>query len=166
MMVHPEVNIMRIKIITICIIVSTLILSGCIEITRDEETVKKVETVYCSMDISYIDIDSINYTEVESKLYAHNMIFRKRNESTMPSDLIYWVLYPINKTLYYDLYISIYSNGQNSRIEIMYTPNRTFPKDELENRKEWIRTKTNISVNASNLTIDWSQAKWTVSYAY
>ena len=128
----------------------------------DEE--KKIGIINLYVSLNSTEISKINFEKIRPEI-------EKRGYNWTNSSWINNVCYIASQrkpNIIYDAVgISIIWNRttNTSHIDAFFEPEYPFPEKEIEEKRQYLREKVQEIAEICNLTIDWSEAKWSYSYA-
>lgn len=152
---------MKYKWILAISLIVLIFTSGCI--TTNSNVERRIGEIYTgeSLSLPREDVLRINYSEIESQI--QQLGYTSINDSE--GDVIGYIFTKmINNTHYPCLWIGIFSSLSKSFISAIYNPEGTFPESKLDEKKQYLMDRVNEIAQICNLTIDWSNVQWSISY--
>jgi hypothetical protein len=148
----------------ICVIgVTTIALSmRVITVNLPRSYERPIILIAVHMDLNYNEVCQINYTSVANDLSLQNFSFHMRTNNTIDPDLKYWA-----KNLdgcAFGMIIAISQNVTTRKAWLDVTHTSAIQESELQQEKNYIITRTNIILKTCNLTENWHNAVWSISY--
>ncbi len=127
----------------------------------DEQT--KIDSISLYVPLNSTEISKINFEEIRPEI--EKMGYNWTNSSW--DDTLYYRASQRKPNINYDAVgISIVWNrtGNKSHIDAFFMPQCSFPENELEEKRQYLKEKVQEIAEICNLTTDWSKAEWSVSY--
>jgi hypothetical protein len=114
-----------------------------------------------SLAISGEEVKNITEDRIQKVIGQGGYKFKNLSDNEYP--YYYW-FYTVDNASGRDvLSISIKSNNVTSLIKVLYS--ESFPESNLSEKKQWLKERVNEIATICNLTVNWTQVQWTVSYA-
>lgn len=149
---------MKYKWILAISLIVLVFISGCLE-TKTLE--KRIGEISCRLHTSREAILQINYSKIETEI---EILGYTCTNGTGGGIIDYSFSKMENNSGYPALVISIFSSTTNSSVSGYYNPVDPFPESELGEKKQYFMDRVNEIAQICNLTIDWGNAQWGMSY--
>gem|GEM_PF-3186176 len=165
---------LKMKILLTASLIVSIILSGCItnapQLSSNERKVIGISTDK-SLKVPSSQIENITQNQIE------NVTARGYSYEYTPGEENYtWRYYHRVYTNKFNLSshksgtelivdIMLMQNISDSHIMAKYSPNLNFPESNLSEKKQWLEDRVNEIATICNLTVNWTQAQWTITYA-
>ena len=123
--------------------------------------------MFATVSLNFNEVEKINLSEVEESLSEKD--FGILDESGQPPDhhyIAYHVFKPLNRTPMILLSVGIYEDVKNETKSAYLTiiVSRVFPESQIESEKQKVINEVKQIATICNLTIDWNNVQWNISY--
>ena len=124
---------------------------------------KYINFIDMKLDLNYTEVEKINATFSKIALTKLNYTFYSRDEMNFSDKyILYSIGYPNDNSVS----LGIYANNTSKKAWLnVIMIDKVIPESEFAKEKEYIKEGVDDVAYACNLTIDWSNAKWSYSYA-
>jgi len=156
----------KISVIICILLLSFLLIWGCLNqlqnVSQKEKYIDGISTGK-SLKINAREVAKISFEEAKGEAEKEGYSFANNSRA----GIISYIASIQEPNLSYNaLTITIWYNSSTNEtwLEADYLLENPFPQSNLKEKEQYVKDSVNEIADICGLTIDWSEAKWTISY--